>query len=234
MNTEQLAFVQGWDDTRDALRRWRRHPRIVLVPWLLGALAVAVLLLAATLVIALVSTPDPTGSGFPGVSHPATIGDFVYVLERNGLVLALHALACIAGFMAGSSLPQVAAGYAGWKRRLHDHAGPAAIAFVAAATLFSLLTQAYVLGHEASTLSAELGLSPEVLITGLLAHALPELTALFLPLAAWTLASRSGAWKDLLAATMVTTGIAAPVLVATAYLETEVTPHLLLALGGRG
>jgi hypothetical protein len=234
VNAEQLAFVQGWDDTRDALRRWRRRPRTVLVPWLLGALAVAVLLLGATLLVALASTPDPSGSGFPGVSHPATAADLVYVLERNGLVLALHALACVAGFMAGSSLPQVAEGYSGWKRRLHDHAGPAAIAFVAVATLFSLLTQAYILGHEASTLSAELRLSPEVLLAGLLPHALPELTALFLPLAAWTMASRSGAWKDLLAATMVTTAIALPVLIGTAFVETEVTPYLLLALVGRG
>jgi hypothetical protein len=230
MNTEQLAFVQGWDDTRAALARWRLRPSSVLVPWLAGAAAVAALLLGATLAIALLVTPDPTGAGFPGVSYPATTGDLVYVLERNALVLALHALACVAGFMAGSSLPQVAEGYSGWKRRLHDHAGPAAIVFVAAATLFSLGTQAYVLGHMASTLSAELGLSPELLIVGLLPHALPELTALFLPLAAWTIASRSGAWKDLLAATLVTTSLAVPVLVATAFVETQVTPHVLLAL----
>jgi hypothetical protein len=230
MNTEQLAFVQGWDDTRAALKRWRLRPSTVLVPWLAGALAVAVLLLAATRAIALVAKPDPSGSGFPGVSAPATTADLVYVLERNALVLALHALACVAGFMAGSSLPQVAVGYSGWKRRLHDHAGPAAIAFVALATTFSLGTQAYVLGHQASSLSTELGLSPELLMIGLLPHALPELTALFLPLAAWTIASRSGAWKDLLAATLVTTALAVPVLVATAFIETHVTPHVLLAL----
>jgi Stage II sporulation protein M len=230
MNTEQLAFVQGWDDTRAALKRWRLRPSVVLVPWLAGAAAVAVLLLAATLVVALLSKADPSGSGFPGVSAPATTDDLVYVLERNALVLALHALACVAGFMAGSSLPQVAVGYSGWKRRLHDHAGPAAIVFVAAATLFSLGTQAYVLGHITSTLSAELGFSPALLIVGLLPHALPELTALFLPLAAWTIASRSGAWKDLLAATLVTTSLAVPVLVATAFIETHVTPHVLLAL----
>jgi hypothetical protein len=230
METEQLALVQGWDDTRDALRRWRAHPAVVLGPWLGGALAVAALMLGATLVVALLSTPDMTGSGFPGVSHPVQTADLIYVLERNALVLALHALACVAGFMAGSSLPQVAVGYSGWKRRLHDHAGPAAIAFVAAATLFSLVTQAYILGQQARTLAFELDLSPAVLLLGLLPHALPELTALFLPLAAWTLASRARAWKDLLAATLVTTAIAVPVLVATAFIETRVTPDLLLAL----
>ena len=77
------------------------------------------------------------------------------MLFRNGLVLALHAIACVAGFIAGSSLPQVAEGYSG---RLADAstscAGPLAIAFVAGATLFSLVTQAYALGHGASSLAA--------------------------------------------------------------------------------
>jgi hypothetical protein len=230
MNAQELAFVQGWDDTRAALGRWRRRPSLVLVPWLAGAFAVAVLLLLATLGVALLSAPDPSGAGFPGIDHPVTTADLVYVLERNGLVLALHALACVAGFMAGSSLPQVAEGYTGWKRRLHQHAGPAAIVFVAAATLFSLATQAFVLGGQASTLAHQLEISPPLLIVGLLPHALPELTALFLPLAAWTMASRSGAWKDLLAATIVTTALAAPVLVGTAFIETRVTPHVLFAL----
>jgi hypothetical protein len=232
MTTEQLALVQGWDDTRAALRRWNARPRSVLVPWTAGALAVALALLAATFAIAAVSPADPTNYGFPGLWRPATLGDLVYVLERNGLVLALHALACIAGFMAGSSLPQVAEGYSGWKRRLHDGAGPAAIAFVAGATLFSLATQAYVLGGQARNLSAELDLPLAALMLGLLPHALPELTALFLPLAAWTIASRSGAWKDLLAATIVTVAIAVPVLVVTAVVETAVTPRILQALAG--
>ena len=35
----------------------------------------------------------------------------------------------------------------------------------------------------------------------LLPHALPELFALFLPLAAWIIASRRGRWDELLAAT---------------------------------
>ena len=232
MSTERLAFVQGWDDTVSALRRWRERPVAVLAPWLLGAVAVAALLLVATWAIATVATPDPADAGFPGVTSPATGGDLAYVLERNGLVLALHALACVAGFMAGSSLPQVAAGYSGLWRRIHDLAGPLAIAFVAGATAFSLGTQAYVLGHQLANLAALLQRDPAVLILGLLPHALPELTALFLPLAAWTLASRRGAWKDLLAATFVTVGVAAPVLVLSAVVETHVTPVLLRSLAG--
>ena len=230
MKAEELALVQGWDDTRRALGRWQRAPLNVLSPWTLGALAVAGLLLAAVWLVATLSTPDPSRAGFPGVTNPATGADFAFVLYRNGLVLALHAMACVAGFMAGSSLPTVATGYSGLWRKVHDRAGPLAIGFVIAATLFSLTTQAYALGLQAADISDELGLSPLVLLFGLLPHALPELAALFLPLAAWTLASRRRAWNELLAATIVTVAVAVPVLVVAAAVETWVTPELLAIL----
>ena len=232
MNTEQLAVVQGWTDTRQTLKRWNARPSSALRPWALASFAVVVLLLVATWVVAMLSTPDPSGAAFPGVSRPATLNDFGFVLFRNGLVLALHSLACVAGFMAGSSLPQVAEGYRGVWRRVHELAGPLAIAFVGAATLFSLATQAYALGGGASTLANELHVSPLMLMVGILPHALPELFALFLPLAAWTLASRAGRWEELLAATFVTTAIAIPILVIAGAVETWVSPRLLLALAG--
>src|SRR4051794_13013861 len=232
MKAEELAFVQGWTDTRRALVRWRRQPIRTLTPWTLGALAVAAALLLVVWLIAEIATPDPTGVQFPGVSYPASASDFGFVLYRNGLVLALHAMACVAGFMAGSSMPAVAEGYTGFMRTIHEKAGPLAIGFVVLATVFSLCTQAYALGHGAADLAGELGVSPALLIVGLLPHAVPELTALFLPLAAWTIASRRGAWKDLLAATFVTVAIAVPVLVAAAAVETWVSLRLLLALAG--
>jgi len=230
MKAEELALVQGWALTRRALVRWNRDPVRVLWPWTLGALAIATLLLTVVWLVATLSTPDPTRGYFPGVSGPATRGDFAFVLYRNGLVLALHAMACVAGFIAGSSLPTAAAGYTGRWRKVHERAGPLAIGFVIAATLFSLCTQAYALGHGAADLSNQLGISPLVLILGLLLHALPELTALFLPLAAWTLASRRRAWSELLAATIVTVAVAVPVLVVAAAVETWVTPELLAIL----
>jgi hypothetical protein len=230
MRTEQLAVVQGWADTRRSLRRWNASPATVLRPWALASLAVGVLLLAATWAIATLSTPDPSGAEFPGVTYRATLEDYGFVLFRNGLVLALHSLACLAGFMAGSSLPQVAEGYSGLWRRVHELAGPLAIAFVGAATLFSLFTQAYSLGGHASTLAADLGISPLMLVIGILPHALPELFALFLPLAAWTIASRAKRWEELLAATFVTTAIAIPILLLAGAVEVFVSPRLLLAL----
>lgn len=228
MTTAQLAFVRGWDDTTATLRRWRAAPLTVLAPWALGSLLVTAGLLLATWLVAVLALPDPSGASFPGVTGPATLGDFGFVLLRNGLVLALHALACVAGFMAGSSLPLQAREYRGVVRWIHEKAGPLAIAFVLAATAFSLLTQAFALGHGASTLSAELGVRPAVLLLATLPHALPELFGLFLPLAAWTIAGRRDAWHELLAATFVTTALALPLIVGAAAVETWISPALML------
>ena len=232
VRTEEMALVQGWDDTKVALRTWRAAPGSVLRPWLVLSLGVALLLLLATWGIAELSSPDPTLLGFPGVTSTVGLRDYGFVLFRNSLVLALHSLACVAGFIAGSSLPQIAPGYRGWVRRAHELARPLAIAFVIAATLFSLVTQAWILGHDASTIAAQFGLSPGELLTILSLHALPELTALFLPLAAWTMASRARRWEDLLAATFATLAVSVPMVLAAAAVEVWVTPRVLLAVIG--
>ena len=68
-----------------------------------------------------------------------------------------------------------------------------------------------------------------LLLLAVLPHALPELIALFLPLAAWIMASRRGEWDQLLAATLVTVAVAIPVLLAAALVEVYVSPHLFHA-----
>ena len=190
---------------------------------------IAVALLAAVWIVAHLVTPDPSGYLVAGVNEPADLGAVGHVLFRNSLVLALHAMACVAGFIAGSSLPMQAENHRGWWRTVHEKAGPAAIVFVAAATTFSLCTQGYVLGSGAATLAAQLDVSRTALMLTLLPHALLELVALFLPLAAWMLASRREAWNELLAATAVTTAIAVPMLILAASLEVFVWPALLRA-----
>jgi hypothetical protein len=225
MNAEHLAVVRGWADTRATLRGWRARPLPVVGGWALRALAIAALLLATTYLIAIATTPtDPFI-----LSYEAPLGwtDFGWILYRNSLVLALHAMACVAGFMAGSTLPVAAAGYKGWWRKVHDHAGKLAIAFVSGATLFSLGTQAWALGVAVGESAAEREMSPALFMLGLLPHAVPELCALFLPLAAWILASRRGQWHQLLAATFFTSALAVPILIACAGWEVWVAPHLL-------
>lgn len=226
----ELVLVQGLRDTRGTLERWQARPWAVLGPWLALSAAICAALLLAVLVVASLSTPDSTRLGFPGVNLPADGDAIRHVLVRNSLVLALHAMACVAGFIAGSSLPAEAERYRGWWRVVHDKAGPAAIAFVIAATVFSLTTQALVLGSDAATLAAQWDMSVGELLLGILPHAVLELVALFLPLAAWTIASRRGAWEELLAATFATVAIATPLIVIAAYVEVYVSPHVILAL----
>ena len=139
-------------------------------------------------------------------------------------------MACVAGFIAGSSLPLQAESHSGVSRWVHEHGGRIAIAFVVCATGFSLSAQVYVIGHTLAGVSHFLGVSPALLLLGVLPHALPELIALFLPLAAWIIASRRGEWHQLLAATLVTVAIAVPMLVLAALIEVYISPHVLAAL----
>lgn len=230
MNANELVLAQGLRDTRRTLAGWRDGRWKVFRSWTGVSLGIACALLAAVWLVATLADPDPSGLHFPGVTRDARLSDVGRVLFGNSLVLALHGFACVAGFIAGSALPQTAQQHSGLWRRVHEVAGPLAILFVIAATLFSLTTQAYVLGSFASTLSAQLGLSPGQLVVSLLPHALPELTALFLPLAAWTLASHADRWHELLAATFATVAAAVPVVVVAALVEVYLSPHLLLAL----
>jgi hypothetical protein len=227
MSVNDLVLVQGMRDTKLALSRWNEDPIAVIRPWAVLSTLIAVGLLMAVYVVAKLTPADATIYEIPGVTRNATLTDYGHVLFRNSLVLALHALACVAGFMAGSSLPLSAAQRSGISKWVHEKAGPLAIGFVVCATLFSLCTQAFVIGGLAASLSTQLGISPGLLLLALTPHALPELVALFLPLAAWMIASRRGDWHELLAATFVTVAIAVPLLLAAAAVEAWVTPQLL-------
>jgi hypothetical protein len=228
----ELVVVQGLRDTRGTLERWNLHPFKTIGPWFLSAAGICAALLTAVVLIAHFATPDETGLIQPGLTRPPLLSDVGDILFRNSLVLTLHAMACVAGFIAGSSLPLEAERYSGLWRWVHDKAGPLAIGFVVAATTFSLFTQAYILGHSASTLAYHGDMSSTLLIVGLLPHAVPELIGLFLPLAAWTSASRRGAWSELLAATFVTVAFAIPLVVTAAFVEVYVSPDVILWLRG--
>src|SRR6478735_10332254 len=224
------VFSHGMRDTRVALEAWSERPWVVLRAWLALSVAIALALLGAVWVVAGLLTPDITPIQLPGLTEPSTPADLLPILYRNSLVLALHATACVAGFIAGASMPIAAAERTGFSRWIHVKAGELAIVFVAAVTLFSLSTQALYLGFQGSTIAYQLQITRLELIVSVLPHALLELTALFLPLAAWLIASRRGEWNQLLAATFITVLLAVPALVIAATLEVYVWPHILEAL----
>lgn len=233
MDASGYAFVHGIKATRGALAEWQDRPWPVLRRWLLGALGISALLLAAIFVIAELT---PKSTVVVHVNRPPLVvgdgGDVVRVLFHNALVLALHAMACVAGFIAGSSLPLQAEHHTGLTRLVHERGRPLALGFVVCATGFSLSMQAYSLGTSVAHVAFALDVPPALLLLGLLPHALPELVALFLPLAAWILASRRGEWDRLLAATLVTVALAVPTLVIAALWEVYVAPHVLAGLLG--
>jgi hypothetical protein len=232
MDASAYAFTHGVRRTRETFDSWRERPGPIVRRWVLGSLAAATVLLVAIWAIAVVAH----GRGDTTLARPPfAVGsprDVLGILGKNLLVLALHAMACVAGFIAGSSLPLQAKFAHGWRLVVHEQGRRVALAAVAGATVFSLSWQAYLVGTSAGRVAFRLGTSPALLLAGLLPHALPELVALFLPLAAWVSASRRGEWEQLLAAAAVTVAIAVPMLVMTALWEVYVAPHLLSAMFG--
>lgn len=224
------VFAHGMRDTNETFEAWNGQPWTVLRSWAALSLAIALTLLGAVWVVAGLLTPDITPIHMAGLTEPATMADLLPILWRNSLVLALHATACVAGFIAGASMPIAAAQRHGFSRWIHLKAAQFAILFVAAVTIFSLCTQALYLGFQGSTIAAQLEISHATLILSVMPHAILELTALFLPLAAWLIASRRGEWNQLLAATLVTVALAIPALVVAATIEVYVWPHILAAV----
>jgi stage II sporulation SpoM-like protein len=230
MDVNQYVLAHGMRRTRLTLERWGENPLPVLGSWLLGAVLIALGLLGAVLVVGSIVKPD---IGFDYVPRIPQGGDADYVLQvlgRNSLVLALHAVACIAGFIAGATLPLSAERRTGLSRVIHEKARPIAFAWVIAVTCFSLITQAYALGLIGSTIAYSVDISMPLLVLTALPHALLELTAVFLPLAAWTIASRRGDWDQLLAATVATVAMAIPMLIVAAIWEVQVWPYILRAV----
>lgn len=223
----ELSVVRGWPDTVATLAQWRRNPRTVLV-WLLVSVAIAAVLLTLVLVIANASPASPERPESLPDRIPANPTAHAMALLRNNLVvLALHAVACFAGYVIHLAASDEGDGWLGETTR-----GLATVAFlfVPVATLLSIGTQAWVLGSYASTASAHLSLTPAQLLTTTLPHATVELTAVFLPLAAWLVIRASGRPQQLLAATLVSTTIAIPMLTWAAWNEASAWPARVIAM----
>jgi uncharacterized membrane protein SpoIIM required for sporulation len=230
MNANQYALAHGIRRTRATLEVWREDDWRILGSWFIGAAAIGLLLLAAVVAVASNVKPDLGFHYMPSLPRGPEAGHIAAIVGANSLVLALHAVACVAGFIAGSALPLGNERRKGISRWVHERARPVALAWVVMVTTFSLVTQALALGIYGSTLADSAGISPALLVLTVLPHALLELTAVFLPLAAWIIARRRGEWDQLLAATAVTVTVAIPMLVASAIWEVHVWPELIRAV----
>jgi hypothetical protein len=160
MDASAYAFVHGVRSTRATLSSWQRAPVPVLARWVAGSAAAATGLLLAVWLIATLDGHYTQLVLLQPPFSPGDTGDVLHVLRSNMLVLALHAMACVAGFIAGSALPMQVEGRSGVSLWLHEHGGRLAIAFVVGATTFSLSAQASLIGHTLAGVSNSLQVPP--------------------------------------------------------------------------
>lgn len=217
----RLSIVRGWPTTAATLRAWRARPFRSVAPWFALSLGIAFVLLVATCAVALLSPPDTTRPlRLPSESPRSEWRVFRYFVVSNSVVLALHAAACFSGFLVFLSITQPDPQEGQLLRRATRATAIGAIFLVPVATLLSIATQAWTLGSYASTAAYHDGVQVWALIVSTLPHALPELTAVFLPLAACLLLGRTADGRGrLLAATIVSVVIALPMIAVSGVVE---------------
>ncbi len=226
-----LAVVRGWPAARATLADWSRRPIAVLAPWIAIALCIALVLLGLVWLVGATSPADPTRLNLRRLLtvHQEWRIEAWHLFRNNLLVLALHAMACLAGFIVHLALTDPVEGehprIAAWSRSL----AIVAVAFVPIATILSIGTQSWVLGARAATLADQLRLPVPTVLWTTTTHSLPELAAVFLPLAASMYLIAIGRPDQLLAATLATVVVAVPVIAVSAVLETRVWPKRLVA-----
>lgn len=207
-------------DTRAALRRWAKTPASTVLPWVVGSFLIGALLLAGALFVAKLSAPgaDPYTPVF--ADPTAGVSDALRIFARNSLVLAMYSLVCVAIYVATRPAPPQAS-------RLQERAGPFAVLVIAGLAAYSLLSQVWTLGHQLASAAHTLGYSDAGLLIRLCTHAAPELTAVFLPLAACIRLMRGAREDDLAAAAIASFLIALPVVAMCACIETFATRYVL-------
>jgi hypothetical protein len=159
--------------------------------------------------------------------------DFLRVLGRNALVLAIHFLACYVGALIGRPhRPSVRFGPVGraLNCELPPWAGRLALLYALAATLTSVGVQATGLGLVLSDMSAATGLSHAEMLALTLPHAVPELLGVFTPLGLFLIAARSGQLRELALWSWQSLTVAVPLIVIAAFIETYVSPGLIHAV----
>jgi lipopolysaccharide export LptBFGC system permease protein LptF len=137
-------------------------------------------------------------------------------------VLLLHLLVCFATYLVRRSLPLQAHEMSGVQGWVHRHAGTPALLSVVALTVFSIVQQALNLGHALADVAGQGTMTQAEILVRLLPHALPELIAVFLPLAAVMWLESRARNRELLAAVAACTVVAVPIVVLSAFVEVVV------------
>lgn len=201
----------------------------MLAPWIAISCGVALVLLGLVWLVGALSPADTTRLNIVRLLHVHEEWrlEAWHLFRNNLLVLALHAMACMAGFIVHLALTDPVDGehprIAAWSRTL----AIVAVAFVPIATILSIATQSWVLGARAATLAEQLHLSVPMVLWTTTTHSLPELAAVFLPLAASMYLIAIGRPDQLLAATVASVVVAIPVIAVAAVVETRVWPGRL-------
>lgn len=190
------------------------------------ALAAAIALLVSVLVVALLAgqAMQVPPSGPPFVTGNLT--DAARIFGENLLVLLLYIMGCVAAAIIHRWRADDA-------RALTPNGNlmiRLAIAIVGGLLLLAACRQAYALGHRLAGFSEYFYATRWRLWLGVLPHALPELTGIFLPVAAWRFASRHGKERELLALTAAAMLAALPLLATAALIEVYVSPKVFRAL----
>ncbi|HEX4109759.1 MAG TPA: hypothetical protein VHX88_16605, partial [Solirubrobacteraceae bacterium] len=209
--------------TRDALREWRAGRFRVVLPWLSLSLIVAVAILALVLAFSVDVRPDYAGGGVPRVGD---LADALRTWASNLCVLLLHLLIGVATFACLRTLPMQAEHRFGWDRFIHRQLARPTLVGVAGAAAYSMYHLSHTIGARLAAVSRELHRSPGSVLAALLPHAIPELTAVFLPLGATIIVARRNPDR-LIAALAVCALVGAVLLAGAAACETWLSPRLL-------
>jgi len=192
---------------------------------MVASLGIALLMFLGAWVISVV-VPQTHDEYFPIFSHGGDFHDMMWILIRNLMVLLMHLLVCIAAYLSRRAVPMQAKHFKGVNRWVHEHAGSFAMAIVAGLTAYSLCFQAWELGLSLHDAAATMNMSSSSLLIRAALHGIPELTAIFLPLAACLILGHEKRWNELAAVSIFTAIISVPMLIAAAAVETYVTHGL--------
>jgi len=226
VNHEKLAFQVGSKETVAALKDWKKDRFKILLPWTVSSLCIALLMFSGAWAVATFSHQEAVDFT-PIFSRPdGSFHDMIWILIRNLMVLLMHLLVCIAAYLARRTVPMQAKYTKGVNRWAHEHAGSFAMPLVAGLTVYSLCWQTWQLGLDLNSSSETLEMSPLALLARAALHGIPELTAIFLPLAACLILGHQKKWNQLAAAAIITAVVAVPVIVIAAAIETWVTHGL--------